>query len=138
MNYIPGDINKLINDLALHLEEHNKPVTIITIMFKKPTESKLKDRTFAFGTASSDDGEAGIIVLEVNLDGTYGPLQVVFESIKSGKLEINVLDKERYVEIDDTLLLLTTLDSYINDHTNPDLRFIKGLSTDPETKRVLH
>ena len=138
MDYIPGDINKLINDLALYLEEHNKPVVTITMMFKKQTESKLKDRTFAFGTASSDDGEAGIIVLEVNLDGTYGPTQVVFESIKSGNLEINVLDKDRYVEIDDTLLLLTTLDSYINENGNPNLRFIKNLNADPETKRVLH
>jgi len=102
------------------------------------TESKLKDRTFAFGTAVSDDGEGGIIVLEVNLDGTYGPLQVVFESIKSGKLEINVLDKDRYAGIDDTMLLLATLDSYINKNGNPDLRFIEGLNKDPETKRVLH
>jgi len=36
------------------------------------------------------------------------------------------------------MLLLATLDSYINKNGNPDLRFIEGLNKDPETKRVLH
>lgn len=138
MELVTGKLNKLINDLAQFLEAANQDCAIITILFKQETDSILKDQTYAFGTATNDDGVSGMVILKVGLDGSYDPVQIVFEWSELGKFGITTLDPTLVLSVDDTVILLTTLDAYINDVDNPALKIVKNTKTDPDVKRVLH
>lgn len=142
MNYQKGKVGEIIDKMGELLDTTGAPGIVINMVFKKPTESPINNKAFMFAEVDGDAGEKGIIMLLQDPEtGLYDPIQVVYEDMGKNKFMINPL-VEAYYSIEDTMVLLSALDSFVHGVDNPDVMIVKDNDyvqpTPAPAKRTLH
>lgn len=133
-----GRLNALIVALDDYLESKGVPSVVITLILKKAVNHRLNNESFMYSPVSGEDNALGVCILQGSIELGWDPVIVVSEDLPTGRTIVTPVDEDKCYSVDETALLISMLDSYINNTPNEHLRIFSAKDENPEVKHTLH